>query len=114
MANICLVNQDACALRGQARDFVITVLDDDGDAVDLSSATVTFGISISPETGYTLSLTPVVSGASSNIITAPMSSTQCATLTAANYYFECWVTIGSDDTPVAIGELEIKDNSRTA
>lgn len=111
MGITCLPFQTLCAIRGQAREYVMTVLNDDGTPTDLTGAVIVFGIASSSSQPYSLELSTSVAD---NVITAILTSAECAALTGKKYYFSSWVTTGTESTPVARGYLEIQQDSETA
>src|SRR6056297_44549 len=93
------------AVRGQALDIEITVPAE----LDLTSATVEFGIARSPTLAYEKTLNISKSG---SIITAALESSDGADLPNSRYYWSCWATIASDSTPVARGYIFLTNDSR--
>lgn len=110
MALQCLTRQTLCVLRGQALDILIAVVDQAGEPVDVELATVVFGIGLAADQPYLHELPVEVSG---DVISASLSSTLAAQLTAKQYYFSCWVTISSESTPVVRGTLTVQNDSRS-
>jgi len=92
-------------VRGQALDINVTV----PDAVDLTGATVEFGIAKSSSSPYELSLSTSKAG---QIITGALESIDSEGLELGRYFFSCWITISGDSTPVARGYLLISSDAR--
>lgn len=101
--------QDFDAVRGQDLEIIVTVTDADGDAVDLSASTVVFGIAKTARQAYLHTLTTDKTG---NVITADLPAAITEQLTQREYYYSCWVVIAGINTPVAIGKINMTDDSR--
>lgn len=101
--------QDFDAVRGQDLEVIVTVTDTDGDDVDLSTATVEFGIARTKRQAYLHELTTSKTG---NVITADLTAAITAQLTQREYYYSCWVVIAGVNTPVALGKINMTDDSR--
>ena len=92
-------------IRGQALDIEITV----PAGVDLSGATVAFGISDAPNFAYSVNLTTSKAG---QVITAFLTETESVLLTKRQHYYSCWLVIADDPTPVARGYINVSNDSR--
>ncbi len=92
-------------VRGQALDIEVTVPVE----VDLSGATVEFGIAKSSSSPYELSWSTSKAG---QIITGALESIDSEGLELGRYFFSCWITISGDSTPVARGYLLISSDAR--
>ena len=93
-------------VRGADMAFSLTVTDDAGAAVNVSAATIagevytTAGVLVD-------TLTAVVSGAGSNVVTLSFTATQTAALTSDSYQWTLWVTRGADKRPWLAGPVRV-------
>ena len=92
-------------VRGQVLDIEITV----PTGVDISNATVTFGISDAPDFAYDLTLTTSKSG---QVITAILTGEKSLLLTKSQHFYSCWVLVAGNPTPVARGYIKVCGDSR--
>ena len=92
-------------IRGQVLDIEITV----PAGVDISNATVSFGISDGPEFAYEVTLTTSKSG---QVITAILTEAKSLLLVKDRQFYSCWVVIAGNPTPVARGYIKISNDSR--
>jgi hypothetical protein len=100
---------DIIAVRGADLAFTVTATSD-GSPVDLSAATIAGELYASDGT-VADTLTDVVSGAGSNIITLSFTDAEMALLAGASYPWTLWVTRGGDKRPWLAGRVRVVDSS---
>lgn len=96
--------------QGEAKDLVVTVLDEAGDAVNLATATLHYRVARSEQGAALLSLDTAdmaVSGAGSNVVTIPRTAAETKALPARSLYHELYMVDGADPTVLMTGRLTV-------
>lgn len=111
MTLACIAQQNFCVIRGEDLTITVPVTDTDGADVDLTTATVIFGVSRNSKTAYSSTLPTTKAG---NVITATLTSTLSTTFRAGTMYYSVWVDIGSDQGIAARGNITVQNDSRVS
>lgn len=96
--------------QGEAKDLVVTVLDENDDPVDLSAATLHYRVARSAQGTALLSLDTAaltVSGDGNNVVTIPRSAVQTKALQAKSLWHELYMIDGDDPTVLMTGRLTV-------
>jgi hypothetical protein len=96
--------------RGADMAFALTVTDTNGTAVNMSAATIAGEIYTTAGT-LVDTMTAVVSGGSSNIITLSFTDTETTAFTLSRYDWTLWITRGSDKRPWLAGRVNVTDGT---
>jgi hypothetical protein len=95
-------------VRGADFSYELTVTED-SVPLDLSAATIAPEVYVAGSSTPTVTMTPTVSGTSSNILTMTLTDAQTLALTGTQYYWTLWVTRGGDRRPWLAGGVVMVD-----
>jgi lysophospholipase L1-like esterase len=82
-----------------------------GSPVNLSAATIEGEIYPVGSTTPAVTMTAVVSGAGSNVVTLSLTDVQTLALTSTRYAWTLWVTRGGDKRPWLAGQVNVTDGT---
>ena len=108
-------NQDFAIYIGNTRNLDISVVDDDGDAKNITGATITW--TLERRAGETPLITKTVDSGitiidgAGGVFRVALSTTDTDGLAAGTHYHEAEVTLGSDVGHVTTGRVVVKATS---